>query len=707
MDQQKNPRSSPYMQNRELSWLRFNQRVLEEAADETVPLLERLKFVSIFSSNLDEFFMIRVGGLYGRALLGDETRDNKSHLTPQEQLERIYSAVSLLYPKRDAVYQKIRAALPAYGIVPLTMELLTPEEKKFVKEQFRSVISPILSPQIIDTHHPFPHLQSKVLHIAARLKRKSTIVFGILQLPGTLPRLLRLGENSSRYILLEQVLLHYAGQIFAPYEVLEKTCLCITRNADLSYEETDWNADFRNQMKLLLHKRGRLSVVRLELTEAVSPSFLQYFWKKFSIAPQHIFLSQTPIDLSYVFSLEKMAAPAAAALLTYPPFTPQIPDHPPASRSMLRQAEHEDLLLSYPFDSMEPFLRLLKEAAFDPSVLSIKITIYRLSRRAKLVETLCAAAENGKEVTVLIELRARFDEQNNIDWSERLEEAGCKLIYGLDGYKVHAKLCLITRREKGSVSHVMQIGTGNYNETTARLYTDLCLITAHPALTADALRFFKNMALGTVDGVYSHLLVAPGGLKPALLQLIQREAQKGSLGRILIKVNSITDYEIIQALSEASCAGVSITLIVRGICCLLPQIPQKTEQIQVRSIVGRFLEHSRIYCFGEGPEEALYLSSADLMTRNTQRRVEAACPVYDPACRDKIHHILDVLLQDNTKARLLTSLGTYEKPPQVSSPCNAQIQLLEEAMELGRTRTNRAGSPFSFFQTALRRWKRH
>ena len=374
---------------------------------------------------------------------------------------------------------------------------------------------------------------------------------------------------------------------------------------------------------------------------------------------------------------------------------------------MLRQAEHEDLLLSYPFDSMEPFLRLLKEAAFDPSVLSIKITIYRLSRRAKLVETLCAAAENGKEVTVLIELRARFDEQNNIDWSERLEEAGCKLIYGLDGYKVHAKLCLITRREKGSVSHVMQIGTGNYNETTARLYTDLCLITANPALTADALRFFKNMALGTVDGVYSHLLVAPGGLKPALLQLIQREAQKGSLGRILIKVNSITDYEIIQALSEASCAGVSITLIVRGICCLLPQIPQKTEQIQVRSIVGRFLEHSRIYCFGEGPEEALYLSSADLMTRNTQRRVEAACPVYDPVCRDKIHHILDVLLQDNTKARLLTSLGTYEKPPQVSSPCNAQIQLLEEAMELGRTRTNRAGSPFSFFQTALRRWKRH
>ena len=702
-----NKKPAPYTQNRELSWLRFNQRVLEEAEDETVPLLERLKFVSIFSSNLDEFFMIRVGGLYSRTLLGDETKDNKSGLTPQEQLDRIYQAVSFLYHKKDAVYENIKAALPAYGIFPLTMEELTSEEKKYVKDQFKTILSPILSPQIIDTHHPFPHLQSKALHIGARLKLKNTVLFGLLQVPGSLNRMIRLPGTGLRYIRLEQVLLHYASQVFAPYEVLEKTCFCITRNADIPYEEeTDFNEDFRKQMKSLLHKRGRLSTVRLEMENFVSNEFMQYLCKKFSISPHQMFLSRSPMDLSYVFSLEQMLSPATTVLLTYPPFTPRWPPEIRQDRPLLRQVEQRDFLLSYPFDSMDPFLRLLKEAAFDPTVLSIKITIYRLSKRAKIVDALCTAAENGKEVTVLIELRARFDEQNNIDWSERLEEAGCKLIYGLGSYKVHAKLCLITRREKGGIRHVMQVGTGNYNESTAKQYTDLCLITAHPALTSDAVYFFKNMALGAVDGVYSHLLVAPLGLKPALLRLIQRETQKGPRGKILIKVNSITDLEIINALKEASCAGVSITLIVRGICCILPQIPDQTEHITVRSIVGRFLEHSRIYCFGEGAEEELYLASADLMTRNTQRRVEVACPVYDATCRAQIHHILDVLLQDNTKVRFLTPSGMYEKPPLEGEPRCAQDELLQEAMReepLPPERPSPLAAIKSFFRRRHRR----
>ena len=696
-----------YTQNRELSWLQFNARVLAEAEDENVPLLERFKFLAILTSNLDEFFMIRVGSLCDMAAVDKEHTDSKSGLTAKEQLHLIYKAVEPLYARRDAAFSDVDSKLSAIGLRRLTMDSLAPDEQKYIKRYFKDIIAPVLSPQIVDSHHPFPHLEGKVLHIAALLSHKKTERLGLLPVPASLPPVVFLPETPSRYILTEDILLSYADHVFEMYDVLEKTVLCVTRNADIQVDDETFGVeggDFRKKMEKLLRQRRRMAVVRVEINRPISDHFKEHFRSRFEVSDAQIFLSRTaPLKLGYAFSLGEHLPEKKRAFLSDAPFTPQQPAMLSAGQSLLKAALQRDILLSYPYESMEPFLQMIREAANDPAVLAIRITIYRLASKAKLVEYLCAAAENGKDVTALIELRARFDEQNNIDWSERMEEAGCKIIYGFEDYKVHSKICLITRRERGAVRHITQVGTGNYNEKTAKQYTDVSLITADERIGQDAGAFFNNMALGNLSGHYSRLFVAPTSLKNNILALMDEQIAKGKDGYILLKFNSLTDIDVIAKLQEASCAGVTVEMIVRGICCLLPGVPGHTENITVTSIVGRFLEHSRIYVFGRGDEEKMYISSADLMTRNTERRVEIACPIDDPAVRTRLHDILYAMQHDTVKARVLQPDGTYCKKPAVQDPICAQDLLMQQAIENARKQAAQP-APHPGFLEKIRKW---
>ena len=696
-----------YTQNRELSWLQFNARVLAEAEDENVPLLERFKFLAIFTSNLDEFFMIRVGSLCDMAAVDKEHTDSKSGLTAKEQLHLIYKAVEPLYARRDAAFSDVDSKLSAIGLRRLTMDSLAQNEQKYIKRYFKDIIAPVLSPQIVDSHHPFPHLEGKVLHIAALLSHKKTERLGLLPVPASLPPVVFLPETPSRYILTEDILLAYADHVFEMYDVLEKTVLCVTRNADIQVDDETFGVeggDFRKKMEKLLRQRRRMAVVRVEINRPISDHFKEHFRSRFEVSDAQIFLSRTaPLKLGYAFSLGEHLPEKKRAFLSDAPFTPQQPAMLSAGQSLLKAALQRDILLSYPYESMEPFLQMIREAANDPAVLAIRITIYRLASKAKLVEYLCAAAENGKDVTALIELRARFDEQNNIDWSERMEEAGCKIIYGFEDYKVHSKICLITRRERGAVRHITQVGTGNYNEKTAKQYTDVSLITADERIGQDAGAFFNNMALGNLSGRYSRLFVAPTSLKNNILALMDEQIAKGKDGYILLKFNSLTDIDVIAKLREASCAGVTVEMIVRGICCLLPGVPDHTENITVTSIVGRFLEHSRIYVFGRGDEEKMYISSADLMTRNTERRVEIACPIDDPAVRTRLHDILYAMQHDTVKARVLQPDGTYCKKPAVQDPICAQDLLMQQAIENARKQAAQPASHPGFLEK-IRKW---
>ena len=696
-----------YTQNRELSWLQFNARVLAEAEDENVPLLERFKFLAIFTSNLDEFFMIRVGSLCDMAAVDKGHTDSKSGLTAKEQLHLIYKAVEPLYARRDAAFSDVDSKLSAIGLRRLTMDSLAPDEQKYIKRYFKDIIAPVLSPQIVDSHHPFPHLEGKVLHIAALLSHKKTERLGLLPVPASLPPVVFLPETPSRYILTEDILLAYADHVFEMYDVLEKTVLCVTRNADIQVDDETFGVeggDFRKKMEKLLRQRRRMAVVRVEISRPISDHFKEHFRSRFEVSDAQIFLSRTaPLKLGYAFSLGEHLPEKKRAFLSDAPFTPQQPAMLSAGQSLLKAALQRDILLSYPYESMEPFLQMIREAANDPAVLAIRITIYRLASKAKLVEYLCAAAENGKDVTALIELRARFDEQNNIDWSERMEEAGCKIIYGFEDYKVHSKICLITRRERGAVRHITQVGTGNYNEKTAKQYTDVSLITADERIGQDAGAFFNNMALGNLSGHYSRLFVAPTSLKNNILALMDEQIAKGKDGYILLKFNSLTDIDVIAKLQEASCAGVTVEMIVRGICCLLPGVPGHTENITVTSIVGRFLEHSRIYVFGRGDEEKMYISSADLMTRNTERRVEIACPIDDPAVRTRLYDILYAMQHDTVKARVLQPDGTYCKKPAVQDPICAQDLLMQQAIENARKQAAQP-APHPGFLEKIRKW---
>lgn len=683
-----------YTQNRELSWLEFNARVLAEAEDETVPLLERFKFLAIFTSNLDEFFMIRVGSLTDMAALEPNRRDTKSGLTAGEQLSRIYAAVEPLYARRDAAFRDVDARLAQEDLCRTSMDELDSSERKYIKQYFNTMIAPVLSPQVVDSHHPFPHLEGKVLHIAVLLSHKKNERLGLIPVPASLPPITFLPNDKRRYLMTEDMLLAFADSIFEMYDVLEKTVFCVTRNADVPLDDEPFGSeqvDLRKKMERMLRQRRRMAIVRVELSRPVSSHFKECLHKRFEVTDEQIFLSRSaPLRMSYAFSLGDYLSDGRRSRLSDPPFIPQQPAMLPAGQSLLKTALQRDVLLSYPYESMEPFLQMIREAANDPSVLSVRITIYRLASKAKLVEYLCAAAENGKDVTVLIELRARFDEQNNIDWSERLEEAGCKIIYGFEDYKVHSKICLITRRERGGVRYITQVGTGNYNEKTARQYTDVSLVTSSESIGMDAAQFFNNMAMSNLNGRYNRLLVAPTSLKNNILSLMDGEIAKGSDGYILLKFNSLTDIDMIEKLHEASCAGVTVEMIIRGICCLLPGVPGKTENITVTSIVGRFLEHSRIYVFGRGENEKMYISSADLMTRNTERRVEIACPIDNPAVRARLHDILFAMQHDTVKARVLQPDGSYQKKPAVPEPICAQDLLMQQAVSMAREQAQHA-----------------
>ncbi|MDO5292868.1 MAG: polyphosphate kinase 1 [bacterium] len=669
-----------YTQNRELSWLKFNERVLEEATDETVPLLERLKFISIFTSNLDEFFMVRVGSLYDMKEVDPNGEDKRSGMTPNQQLLQIYKSVSQLNEYREMVYTGVEKQLRMRGISCLKYKELQKEEKEFVKEFYKAAIEPILSPQIVDTHHPFPHLDNKWMYIGALLKKKKGLLFGIIPVPKDLPELLVLPGNEMRYILVEDIIKEFAKTIFSMYEVLEITKLSVTRNADINLEDdtSAFDTDYRNKMKLLLKKRNRLAVVRLEVSDYISKELEQYFCKRFEIESYQIIVCKAPIKLTYVFSLENKLDAMMKRNLVYKPFKPVKPMID-SNTSIIRSISKKDVMLSYPYDSMDLFLKLLKEASVDERVISIKITLYRVASKAKLVEYLCEAAENGKDVMVLIELRARFDEQNNIDWSEQLEEAGCKVMYGFEGYKVHSKICLITYKEANNINYITQVGTGNYNEKTAKIYTDVCLMTGRKEIGLDANEFFKNMAIGNLYGEYKHLLVAPVSLKSKVLELMDREIKKGAQGSIQLKINSITDIDMIDKLRDASVAGVKINMVVRGICCIVPGVKNETENITVTSIVGRYLEHARIYDFGTGEEEQIFLASADFMTRNTENRVEVACPIYDEEVKEKVRRILEVQTYDNVKARQLFADCNYRKKDNHKTLINAQEIFSEEA----------------------------
>lgn len=680
-----------YTQNRELSWLKFNQRVLEEAKDSSVPLLERMKFVSIFTSNLDEFFMIRVGSLYDMSLTDNSAIDSRSGMNPKEQLDAIFAAVAPLYKERDKTYSEIKKLLNPYGVCGLSIKELEQQEKKYVKKYFKDQILPILSPQIVDANHPFPHLLNKELYVIASLKQNGTSMIGIVPVPQFVSDILYLPGHDIRYIRMEKVIMEYLDVVFDKYEVSNKNYICVTRNADVSPDDEalEINDDFRLLMQETLHKRRRMAVVRMETAEPLDKELEKYFCDKFKIIPAQIYRTKMPMKLDYIFSIMDKVPASLKRSLIDEPFTPQ-PSRYLTDGKVIPQVKKKDILLSYPYESMDPFLRMIKEAAYDPTVLMIRITIYRLAKKARLVEYLCAAAENGKEVTVLIELRARFDEQNNIDWSERLEEAGCRVIYGFEGYKVHSKICLITYRNRNNIEYITQVGTGNYNEKTATMYTDVSLITADKGIGEDAAIFFKNMSIGNLNGSYQHIIVSPTSLKPKVLSLMDEEIKKGTNGRIIMKMNSVTDVDFIQKVSEASNAGVKVDLIVRGICCILPGVKGYTENLRVTSIVGRYLEHPRIFLFGTGADQKIYIGSADMMTRNTEKRVEVACPVYDETIRKQLTHMLKIMLADNVKARELKSDGKYYKKEKGTSKVNSQEYFMREAITVrhpeGRTR---------------------
>lgn len=676
-----------YTQDRELSWLKFDQRVLEEAADESVPLMERLRFLSIFTSNLDEFFMVRVGSLVDLHLVAPDALDNKGGRTPAQQLSMIYAAVEPMIRRRDSVYAQVSAALAERGVEDIPYEKLKGEDRDYVRSVYRSSIRPLLSPQIIDPSHPFPHLKNKVLYAAAILNDGHHDRLGIVGVPEAVDPIIVLPGRSGAFVRTESVIAAHLRKIFKIYHLTEQAVVAVTRNADIAYDERfdEEDLDLRSHMTRLLRRRERLAPVRLEM-QGEAPALRAELLRRLKLDAAQSYVCACPLTLGYAYQLSGLS-PA----LYDPPFAPAWPDYLSRSVPMWRQIEQRDVLLFYPYHSMQPFLELLKESAADPAVLSIQITVYRLARKSAVIKHLCAAAENGKAVTVLVELRARFDEKNNIGWARELEEAGCRILYGPADYKCHAKLCLITRREKGGLRYITQVGTGNYNEKTAGIYTDFCLMTADPAIGADAVSFFQNMLISDLRGSYQRLLVAPVSLKQTLLRLIDAEIARGSRGRIILKTNSVTERELIDKLSQASRAGVRVDLIVRGICCLVPGIPGKTDNITVTSVVGRFLEHSRIYCFGEGALRQIYLSSADIMTRNQVRRVEVACPVQSREVADFLGNYLERILADNVKARRLLSDGTYVACPAEGERVSVQQYYLDHPPVLSPTREYRPG----------------
>lgn len=672
--------------NRELSWLKFNVRVLEEARDSSVPLCERLLFSQIFQSNLDEFFMIRVGSLTDRVLVDDNKEDNKTGMTPKEQLEAIYKRVKELVPIKDETYFDTVKELEKIGVEHVKISSLTPEEEGYLRAYFNSEIRPLISPQVVDKRHPFPFLKNKEIYAVTHLESKNSVKLGIIPAGGSFPRIILLPDKSRlRFLLAEDVILHYCGSVFENYRLLDKALIRITRNADINMEEGlyDHEVDLRQVMEELLKKRKKLAPVRLEISGKLGKEAVEYLCRQLELSGEQISQCTAPLDMGFIFSLRNRIEKAHPEMF-FEPVSPRLPATISPNIPMIQQILRRDIMLSYPYESIRPFIRLLNEAGNDPDVISIKITLYRVASNSKIVEALINAAENGKEVFVLVELRARFDEENNIEWSKRLERAGCKVMYGPENLKVHSKLMLITRKNGNELQHITQIGTGNYNEKTSELYTDLSLMTADPEIGEEAGTVFNALSIGNLVENTSHLLVAPLSLQNKIIDYIDGEiasARSGGEGYIGLKLNSLTDKVLIDKLIEASCAGVKIEMVIRGISCLVAGVSGLTENITVRSIVGRYLEHSRIYIFGKGDRQRIYISSADFMTRNTIRRVEVAAPVKSPELRKRVLHIFDIMMRDNVKARIQLPDGTYKRisPTEGEEALMAQQYFIDEA----------------------------
>ena len=668
--------------NRELSWLKFNERVLEEAENKKVPLCERLTFASIYQSNLDEFFRVRVGSLVDQMLLGGKIRDNKTKMTAKEQIEAVLHQVMKLNRRKDAVYDAIMGQLEDYGVRLVDFRKISKKESEYLEKYFLNEIAPVISPTIVGKRQPFPFLKNNEIYAVVVLQTKSgKEKLGIIPCSNTgFKRLVEL-PTAGTYMLAEELILHYIPEVFERYNIKAKSLIRVTRNADIDADALyDEDLDYRDFMAELIKRRKKLAPVRLELTREMDGEIVDVLCDYLELDSDYVFQVQAPLDLSFVFEIQDTLRKTPE--LFYEKRVPQKSSQFRDGEPVFPQIREKDKLLSYPYESMKPFLNFLREAANDKEVISIKMTLYRVAKHSKIVEYLIDAAENGKEVLVLVELKARFDEENNIEWSRRLEDAGCRVIYGLDGYKVHSKLCLVTKKSEGQVEYYTQIGTGNYNEKTARLYTDLSFMTANVEIGLEAAKVFQALSMEeTVDNV-QHLLVAPRCLQNKVLSMIDEEiacAKEGKEAYIGLKMNSLTDKKIIDKLIEASQAGVKIDMVIRGICCLIPGVKGKTENIQVRSIVGRFLEHSRIYIFGTQEREKVYIASADFMTRNTLRRVEVAAPVYDKDLKMQLEEMFITMLSDNQKARQEDSRGNYEIAGAQETPLNSQECFYEQA----------------------------
>lgn len=682
-----------FTQNREVSWLRFNDRVLDEAFDETVPLFERLKFVSIFGSNLDEWFMVRIGGLSDLAMLKQQPRDTRSNQTPSEQITCALEMLPPMIERQGQVFSGIEANLAGAGLSRVGADDLTDADLNHLAQHYASRISPIISPMIIDPRHPFPNLKNGRLYVACSLDGpEETGVLGLVEVPHSLDRVVPLPSTprNYRYTLLEDIILFRLGDCFGDYVPTSSAVIRVTRNADIDPdgEGVEEEEDYRQHMKSILRERLRLQPVRLEVDGELDPKLERFVADSMHLTANRVFHTSMPLDLGYVYGLEEHIPDASRPKLLFDPFEPQPSPMVDPRLDMRQQVEDHDILLCYPYESMNPLLGLLREASGDDSCISIKVTLYRIAKQSKLCESLIAAVENGKEVTVLMELRARFDEENNIAWAERLEDAGCTVIYGSEGFKCHSKICLITYHDAGHIRRITCLGTGNFNEKTARLYSDFMLLTAHEGIGEDGNTFFRNLSLGNLRGSYRHLGVAPIGLKPLVMAGLDREIERARAGEdalVFMKMNSLTDRDVIDKIAEACEAGVRVIMIIRGITCIRANIPGRTEGLMVRQIVGRFLEHARVYAFGT-EADLIYLSSADMMTRNTEHRVEIAYPVLDETCRKLVVQFINIQLADNDKARELTADGTWDvvEPEPGEPTIDAQELLLALAYRRGR-----------------------
>ena len=671
-------------ENRELSWLKFNERVLEEAADKNNPLCERLTFLSIYQSNLDEFFMVRVGSLIDQKLLDEDVRENKTYMTAEEQIDAVLRQVTRMMRSTNHIYDDLMDELERQQIRLINFQMTTEAEEKDLQLYFEHEMLPLLSAFVVGKKQSFPFLNNKAIYALAVLETKNDKnKIGIVPCnTGVFNRLISIPGRKGTYILAEELILHYLPKVFPNYRIGEKSLIRITRNADIDADNIyDEDLDYREHMVDIIKRRKKLTPVRLEYTRKIDGPILDRLCTQLGIERKQTFYCQIPMDMSFFSVIQDTLR--HKPYLFYPKRFSQKSPMLDESQPLIPQIIKHDVLLSFPYEQIRPFLNMLHEAASDPDVVSIKMTLYRLARHSKVVEALIEAAENGKQVDVLVELKARFDEENNIEWSRQLEDAGCHVIYGLDGLKVHSKLCLITRKTEKGIDYITQIGTGNYNEKTAHLYTDLSLITARPEIGMEASRIFQALSLGTVVDKTNHLLVAPKCLQKPVLEMIDNEiamVKSGQEGYIGIKINSLTDKKIIAKLIEASEAGVKIDMVIRGICCLRSGIEDLTDNIRIISIVGRFLEHSRIYIFGTETRARIYIASADFMTRNTTRRVEVAVPIEDVDLRARIQEMFITMLSDNVKAREQQPDGTYVcLTPEENAPLNSQEYFFDAA----------------------------